>query len=593
MASSQKSSAWKYFDKVNENTVKCKICAVKLNYHKSTTGMLTHLKAKHPSVTLATTEKERGPQQTAIASFAVRPRQCDNVRAEKTSALIANMVAKDMLPISFVEGEGFRELMKFVEPEYTVPARKTITARLEKMHADSAASVRRNVSKAEKVAITTDAWTALNTESYVTITCHFIEDWEMKSVVLQTRAMPERHTAENLADVLNTAVDHWGLLGKITACVHDNASNIILANSEFVEWDSNLCFAHTLQLAINDGFKLGTIHNVVGAASRLVSHFHHSAIATQALKLKQKQQTLPEHRLVQYCRTRWNSIYDMFERLQEQRWAVVAVLSDRVYTKHSDARTLDLADDSWDVIEELLPVLRSLKCATTALCGESEVSISMMYPVTSTLLSKHLISTTEESTKVSQFKTTVSESLKRRLAPEDTETAQKVALIASFLDPRHKHLKFTEDAVRNAVKDKVGELLSSLPENTDIAEEEPGTSEASGPPAKQQRSDKDSAVATLFGDEYYTDATTSLQTELEKYTQDECIPPYEDPLAWWKVNESRYRKLSRLAKAYLCIPATSVPAERVFSAAGLIVNRLRTRLLPDHVDMLIFLNKNK
>ncbi len=34
-------------------------------------------------------------------------------------------------------------------------------------------------------------------------------------------------------------------------------------------------------------------------------------------------------------------------------------------------------------------------------------------------------------------------------------------------------------------------------------------------------------------------------------------------------------------------------AERIFSAAGLTVNRLHTRLTPDHKDMLIFLNKNE
>ncbi|KAK1159910.1 zinc finger BED domain-containing protein 1-like [Acipenser oxyrinchus oxyrinchus] len=282
------------------------------------------------------------------------------------------------------------------------------------MHADSAASVRRNVSKAEKVAITTDAWTALNTESF-----HRGLGNEKRSFSFPNP--DSRHAREAYSRESRRCVEHRCRPLGFTGENHCLCSR---------QWDSNLCFAHTLQLAINDGFKLGAIHNVVGAASRLVSHFHHSAIATQALKLKQKQQTLPEHRLMQYCRTRWNSIYDMFERLQEQRWAVVAVLSDMVYTKLSDARTLDLVDDSWDAIEELLPVLRSLKCGTTALCGESEVSISMVYPVTSTLLSKHLISTTGESTKVSQFKTTVSESLKRRLAPEDTETAQKVALVA-------------------------------------------------------------------------------------------------------------------------------------------------------------------
>ncbi|CAM4604123.1 unnamed protein product [Leuciscus chuanchicus] len=228
-----------------------------------------------------------------------------------------------MLPVSFVEGEGFRELMIFIEPEYTIPTRKTITTRVENMHGESATDLRGRLANAR-------------------------------------------------------TVDQWGLTGKVTACVHDNGKNMVLANAnDELEWDSQPCFTHSLQLAIND---------------------------------------------------------------------------DRSVTKLSDARTLELTDDSWIVMEEILPMLHSLKCATTALCGEYVVSISMVYPVTITLLSKYLKEIPGENAKVKGFKSTVSVSLERRFGPAEVSNARKVAYIASFLDPRHKHLRFATDDVRGAVQ---------------------------------------------------------------------------------------------------------------------------------------------
>ena len=42
--------------------------------------------------------------------------------------------------------------------------------------------------------------------------------------------------------------------------------------------------------------------------------------------------------------------------------------------------------------------------------------------------------------------------------------------------------------------------------------------------------------------------------------------------------------MSELVKQLLCIPATSVPAEHVFSAAGYIVSKLRAALSPENID---------
>ena len=81
-----------------------------------------------------------------------------------------------------------------------------------------------------------------------------------------------------------------------------------------------------------------------------------------------------------------------------------------------------------------------------------------------------------------------------------------------------------------------------------------------------------------------------VQREIRKYIAEDKTS--ENPLTWWKVNGFRYPILSELVKKYMCIPATSVPSERAFSKAGHIVNDKRACLLPDSVNMLVFMSGN-
>ena len=61
----------------------------------------------------------------------------------------------------------------------------------------------------------------------------------------------------------------------------------------------------------------------------------------------------------------------------------------------------------------------------------------------------------------------------------------------------------------------------------------------------------------------------------------------------WKLNESKILTISKLSKIYLGIPATSVTSERTFSTSGWLISKYRTRLNPELVKKIIFLNKNK
>ena len=62
-------------------------------------------------------------------------------------------------------------------------------------------------------------------------------------------------------------------------------------------------------------------------------------------------------------------------------------------------------------------------------------------------------------------------------------------------------------------------------------------------------------------------------------------------LMWWKKHAVRFPYLSRLARRYLAMPATSASVERLFSVAGQVVTAKRARLDPSTVTLLVFLHE--
>ena len=98
----------------------------------------------------------------------------------------------------------------------------------------------------------------------------------------------------------------------------------------------------------------------------------------------------------------------------EQCWAVTAVLSDHTVTKIQNARTLEIKDEHWQLMEDSLPVVKALKCATTVLSSETEVSISSTYPITFGLINVHLKSDGGHS-KIEAFKAELRPQLAKRM----------------------------------------------------------------------------------------------------------------------------------------------------------------------------------
>ena len=140
-----------------------------------------------------------------------------------------------------------------------------------------------------------------------------------------------------------------------------------------------------------------------------------------------------------------------------------------------------------------------------------------------------------------------------------------------------------------------GAINAAESEAGEVPEQQAEPADDSAPPSKKARDS--CALADLLGNTYAPVAVSRTSSdkaldEVMRYKEVKSLPLSTNPLNWWREHEGEYPLLSCQAKRYLCIPGTSVPAERIFSTAGDIVTAQRSALNPEHVDQLIFLNKN-
>jgi len=89
----------------------------------------------------------------------------------------------------------------------------------------------------------------------------------------------------------------WDIAGKTITMVHDNAANMNLASALSDNWKLLGCSSHTLQLAVNHSLEKSKVTDFISHASRLVAHFYHSVVATQALCKQQERIGLPLKKL--------------------------------------------------------------------------------------------------------------------------------------------------------------------------------------------------------------------------------------------------------------------------------------------------------
>lgn len=357
----KKSKTWEFFTDLGEYKAKCTIC-MKILSHKGAGpyNLTRHLKSAHPLVlsgiqeeptalnngasvatpVIPSTSKE-GESSSACPDGSIQlvqttaiPNRCPIVynrnknqingyfskplsvkKIETLNKMLLQMIVKNYLPFTIVESDSFKAFLQELSPSYIPPSRKTLSnALLLKFYNIVREDVSKSIGQAEYIALTTDAWTSASHQQYVAVTAHFVENSKIKAVMLECIPDAQRHTAQNLADLIIKICNEWNITEKVVSVTTDNANNIQAAIS-LLKWKQVPCFAHTLNLIVQAG--LTEIKLIQNKVKTIVELFRRSVLASERLTAMQKQLGEKQVKVKQDVITRWNSTFDMFERILE------------------------------------------------------------------------------------------------------------------------------------------------------------------------------------------------------------------------------------------------------------------------------------
>ena len=399
------------------------------------------------------------------------------------------------------------------------------------------------------------------------------------------------------------------------------------------------CSAHVLELTTGMAFNIEGAFECMKGARGLVGHFNSSSQATSdLLKIQVRSNPLT---IVQDVATRWWSTFSMINRLLELKESFSTLVRRDLLSQD-----MNLTDEQWDALNDIKAllepfmivqkVLEGQKYPTASLVpylikkvrdGLEKVALHNRLPAIRDLASKMLTDGT------SGFNTYWGSGAPGTIFDEHSTMGPRnrqkgcplPTLIASALDPRLKHLPFLNDVDKAKVWSAVLTLMREFqtkknaelivaPLDVPVPLARVPLARAGGTnmlidmfedlydPTNEERDDTapeseglqdDAILLSILKDELLHYQTMKGQLMMDGPDGPRDISAvYTNQLHWWARSAAGLPHLSVLAKQFLCIPSTSAPSERVFSAAGLTITKSRASLHPDNASDLIFLHNS-
>ncbi|CAF3089987.1 unnamed protein product [Rotaria socialis] len=590
-----------------------------------------------------------------------------------SQSIVENLIVNLGLPLSIVEREPFIKFMNVVDPKFTMTSRRTLSrTTIPRLYATMNEELKKFCAQSHFISLTLDIWSDRRLRAFFAMTGHAFVDNALKSYVLCFLPLHGSHSANLLLQTYENVVSMFDTQTKLVRLVTDNAANNIKAfenliipgfehyfdneDNDEAESDVDLdgysdddddgdksynqvinnnethiiesikysfdnvtansdalripCFAHTIQLVVNDGLKqTSSIETALVKVSK-IAKLSHTSISF-AEKLEHIGKSIPRAN-----KTRWNSQFNTVEnvlRIPSSELNEILISLKR--------KDLCLLAKDYQMLNEFMLLLTLFAEATTLTQAENTPSISFIAPTVLTIyydlvyeqsnilytssLCKSLLTSliARFGGLLEELGVTIDKSIPQKSSSELYR--DQIFIYSSFLDGKFKLDWVLESSLplekKNVICDKIKNLIydhcvvlmhnnsSTKTPESHVFDGDQSTKTATSRTTPKRKS-LFSNIEQKNVKKQKIDNFASIKDEINTYLNDDDSNSNRFIL----IDQSiKYKALNQLSKKIFTVPATSSPVERVFFQSGFIFRQHRSKMSRKTLQMLTMLKCNQ
>ncbi|XP_059643939.1 putative AC transposase isoform X3 [Cornus florida] len=559
----------KFFETASDGkSRRCKFCGQNYSIATATGNLGRHLSNRHPGYDKSgdAAATNHAPRPSTVVKKCNSQAQTPQVDLDHLNWLIIKWVILAALPPSTLEGKWLGNSFKFLNPSVQLWPGEKYRAVLLEVFRSMREDVRTILDQvSSKVSITLNFWTSYEQIIYMSITCQWIdENWSFQRVLLDICHIPSPCGGPEIYYSLLKVLKLYNIESRVLSCTHDNSPNAVHACHSLKEdIDSQKvgpfcyvpCAARTLNSIINDG--LGATKPVISKIREFVLEMNSSLEISEAFIQFSTAYQEGSWKFPLDASARWSGTYQMLDVARKAPKSMETVI--RKYEEVIGNRML-LGSVEKNCVNIMHNFFEPFYKTTNNICTNKVPTIGLVLFFMDHI--SDMIATYRDSRQSPDWLKKDAENMAAKARNYNEQVCNVFTYMTAILDPRIK-VELIPESLN--LDNYLEEARTHFMRNYSTSHFQSMTS---GYGAQELEDGGSVSFAEEIARKKRRASINSATDELTQYLSEAPAPIPTDVFEWWKVNSSRYPRLSVMARDFLAVQATSVAPEEIFCSKG-------------------------